>query len=123
MCARLVAVAARFAGDRDVRFAAHQELGEDDFARLGVTRAQCEARLRFRDQGGRVHGGALAVNRFVRDAAPRGWRGVPARILAAVFTWLPPLLLLEALAYEVVARSRGCSAPAAPGPPDLGSPC
>lgn len=115
MCGRLVAAAARFAGDRGIRFAAYQELGPDDFARLGVTRAQCEARLRFRDARGRVHGGALAVNRFVRDAAPAGWRGVPARFLAAAFTWVPPLLFLEVIAYEVVARNRGCAAPPAPG--------
>ena len=118
MCGRLVAAAARFAGDRRIRFAAYQELDPDDFARLGVTRAQCEARLRFRDARGRVHGGALAVNRFVWDAAPAGWRGVPARALAVAFTLLPPLLLLEVIAYEVVARNRGCSVR-----PDSGAGC
>lgn len=113
MCTRLVTAAARFAGDREIGFAAYQELDPADFDRLGVTRSRCEARLRFRSLRGRWRGGALAVNAFVWAAAPRGWRGLPARTLAAAFTLLPPLLLLEMLAYEVVARNRGCSAPAA----------
>lgn len=73
-----------------------------------MTRADCEARLRFRDRRGRVHGGAFAVNRFVFFAAPPGLRGLPARVLVAALYLLPPLLLLEMLAYELVARNRAC---------------
>ena len=76
--------------------------------RLGVSRAACEKRVRFRDARGRFHGGAFAVNRFVLHAAPPGWKGLPARCLAVAFYALPPLLLAELAAYEIVARNRHC---------------
>ena len=75
---------------------------------LGVSRAACESRVRFRAVRGRWHGGAFAVNRFVLHAAPDGWRGVPARALALLAYAFPPLLLAELLAYEIVARNRHC---------------
>ncbi len=102
--------AARFAGDREVRYLAYQTLPDEDFARLGVTRAECEARLRFRNRRGRWFGGAFAVNRFLWFAAPPGLRGAPARTLVLAFYLLPPLLLLEVIGYALVARNRGCDA-------------
>lgn len=75
---------------------------------LGVSRAACERRVRFRDTRGVFHGGAFAVNRFVLHAAPPGWKGFPARFLVVAVCVLPPLLLAELAAYEIVARNRHC---------------
>ena len=75
---------------------------------LGISRAACQRRLRYRDARGRVHGGAFAVNRFLFHAAPPGVRGLPVRLLVLVAWMFPPLLLVELLAYEVVARNRNC---------------
>ncbi len=75
---------------------------------LGVSRAACEKRVRFRDARGRFHGGAFAVNRFILHAAPPGWTGLPARFLVMAAYVLPPLLLAELAAYEIVARNRNC---------------
>jgi hypothetical protein len=77
--------------------------------RLGISRAACERRVRFRNARGKFHGGAFAVNRFVFHAAPDGWKGLPARALVVAAYVLPPLLFLELAAYEVVARNRNCS--------------
>lgn len=81
---------------------------DEKLARLGISRTACERRLRFRDAQGRFHGGAFAVNRFLLHAAPAGLQGVPARTLAILFYALPPLLLAELIAYEIVARNRSC---------------
>ena len=89
-----------------MRFSAFQELSDDDLAALGVSRAACSRRVRFRDARGRFHGGAFAVNRFVLGSAPRGWRGLPIRALVILAYAFPPLLLVELLAYEIVARNR-----------------
>jgi len=75
---------------------------------LGVSRAACEKRVRFRDSRGRFHGGAFAVNRFILHAAPPGSAGLPARLLVVAAYVLPPLLLAELAAYEIVARNRNC---------------
>jgi len=48
------------------------------------------------------------VNRFVLHAAPSGWTGLPARFLVIAAYVLPPLLLAELAAYEIVARNRHC---------------
>lgn len=64
--------------------------------------------MRFRNARGRFHGGAFAVNRFVFHAAPAGWKGLPARALVVAAYALPPLLLAELAAYEIVARNRNC---------------
>ena len=79
-----------------------------ELGRLGISRAACERRLRFRDARGRFHGGAFAVNRFLLHAAPPGLRGAPSRALAILCYAFPPLLLAELVAYEIVARNRGC---------------
>jgi len=76
--------------------------------RLGVSRAACEKRVRFRDPRGKFHGGAFAVNRFVFHAAPPGPRGLPARTLVVAAYAFPPLLIAELAAYEIVARNRHC---------------
>ncbi len=75
---------------------------------LSVSRSACEKRVRFRDVRGRFHGGAFAVNRFILHAAPPGWKGLPARFLVVAAYVLPPLLLAELAAYEIVARNRNC---------------
>ncbi|MDE2881356.1 MAG: hypothetical protein OXU35_10215 [Acidobacteriota bacterium] len=41
-------------------------------------------------------------------AAPPGWTGLPARFLVMAAYVLPPLLLAELAAYEIVARNRHC---------------
>lgn len=64
--------------------------------------------MRFRDARGKLHGGAFAVNRFVLHAAPPGRRGLPARTLVVAAYVLPPLLIAEIAAYELVARNRHC---------------
>ncbi len=88
------------------RFAAFQELTPAELRTLGLSREDCARSLRFRDAGGRVHGGAFAVNRFVLAAAPGNWRGALIRIAVAMFYVLPPLLLVEIAAYEAFARNR-----------------
>ncbi len=112
-CNRAVRTAARLDGSGRVRFAAFQECADAELAALGLSRADCERRLRFAIPGGRVWGGALAVNRFLLAARPGGVGGWLLRAGAILAFAVPPLLALEALAYEVVARNR--SRECAPG--------
>ena len=106
VCSRLAGLAARFAGDRVGGFAAFAELSDAELADLGLSRADCFRRLRFRDARARVHGGAFAVNRFLLAAAPPGWRGMPVRLAVWLLYLLPPLLLLEVVGYEIFGRYR-----------------
>ena len=105
ICTRLAVLAARFAEDR-ARIRAFQEVPEAELRRLGLSRKDCARRLRFREEGGRISGGAFAVNRFLLAAAPPGWRGSPVRTAVRLVVGFPPLLLLEIAAYELVARNR-----------------
>ena len=107
ICTRLAVLAARFAEDRVDRVTAFQELPAAYLRRLGLSREACARRLRFREAGGRVHGGAFAVNRFLLAGAPPGWRGVLVRGAVWVVVVFVPLLLLEIALYELVARNRG----------------
>lgn len=106
VCTRLAGYAARFASGREIAFAAFQEIPAAGLAAMGLSRADCERRLRFRAASGRVFGGVFAVNRFLLAAAPPGFGGIAARALVLVCYALPPLLALEWAAYELFARNR-----------------
>lgn len=108
ICSRLAGYAARFASRREpeIAFAAFQEIPAADLAAMGLSRADCERRLRFRAASGRVFGGVFAVNRFFLAAAPPGPGGAAVRALVLVSYALPPLLALEWAAYELFARHR-----------------
>lgn len=106
VCSRLARYAARFASRREMAFAAFQEVPAAELAAMGLSRADCERRLQFRNASGRVFGGVFAVNRFLLAAAPPGLGGAAVRGLVLVGYALPPLLLLEWAAYELFARNR-----------------
>lgn len=99
VCARLVETARRM--DRAARFifAPHQALPDNDLARYGLSRANCESALQVITRHRRVYAGALAVNYFL-------WQRWPWRLLLLVVYGLPILLLLEMLGYRLFAANR-----------------
>jgi len=106
LCNRAVRLAARLDEKQRIRFSAYQELGAEELRDFGLTREDCARRLRFVLPGGQVSSGALAVNRFLLVAAPGGPGGWLLRAAAILAFALPPLLLVELLVYEIVARNR-----------------
>lgn len=106
VCSRLARYAARFASGRGIAFAAFQEIPPAELVAIGLSRADCERRLRFRAASGRVFGGVFAVNRFLLAAAPSGPGGFGVRLAVLLCYALPPLLLLEWAGYELFARNR-----------------
>ena len=81
------------------RIEPYQSFGAEELAALGLDEAQCAQYLRVVDARGRVHSGALAVNRFLWDVAP--WS-----VLVGLLYVFPALLLAEVAVYELVARNR-----------------
>ncbi len=105
-CTRAVRLAVRLDQGSRVRFRPFQELPPPELRSLGLSPEDCERRLRFVVPGGRTWGGALAVNRFLLCVNPGGFGGWLLRAAALLVFLLPPLLLFEVLAYEMVARNR-----------------
>ncbi len=105
-CNRAVRLATRLDAASRIRFRSFQETPASELRAFGLTPEDCERRLRFVVPGGRVWSGALAVNRFLLSAAPGGFGGWLLRAAALLAFALPPLLLLEMLAYEAIARNR-----------------
>lgn len=73
---------------------------EADLGALGLTQAECEERLQWVADDGRVSSGHEAVARLLLHSAPL-WR-VPGALLL-----VPPLSWFAAWLYEVVASHRG----------------
>ena len=76
-----------------------QDLGGDGLAALGLTVEQAQTEVWWVDPRGRRSGGHRAVAKSLRAA--RGWK----RAAGILIDW-PPLSLLAAGAYPVVARHR-----------------
>ena len=87
--------------DRRGRFviAPFQVVSDEELREWGIDRGSCGRRLRVASAGGRVYSGAFGVNYFL-------WKQPWWRILPTLIYALPPLLLLELLGYELVARNR-----------------
>ena len=68
-------------------------------APFGIDHEDCNRSVQMILPTGQVRRGAFAVNRFL-------WAYWPYKALVAVLYLVPPLLLLESLAYFVVARNR-----------------
>jgi predicted DCC family thiol-disulfide oxidoreductase YuxK len=77
----------------------YQRVPEHEMQPYGVSHADCARRLQVISRGGKAHRGAFAVNYFFVHYFP--WK-----LMVVLLYVLPPLLLLELLTYEVVARNR-----------------
>lgn len=87
--------------DRGGRFQVRgsHTLSELELEALGLTRARCNDALQLVTAAGRRRSGAHAVNAFLWTT------GGPGRFVVLLYL-LPPLLLLEWVAYALVARNR-----------------
>ena len=77
----------------------YQRVPEPEMQRYGISYADCARRLRVITRAGKVRSGAFAVNHFFIHYFP--WR-----LLVILLYVVPPLLLLEMLTYELVAKNR-----------------
>lgn len=77
----------------------YQRVPEREMQPYGVNHADCARRLQVISRRGKAHRGAFAVNYFFVHYFP--WK-----LLVVLLYVLPPLLLLELLTYEIVARNR-----------------
>lgn len=66
---------------------------------MGLDYESCTVELKVVAGNGRVWGGAFAVNHFL-------WQHPPLSIIPLLVVVLFPLLLLEIVAYKLVARNR-----------------
>src|SRR5262245_58760143 len=77
----------------------YQRMPEPEMQPFGLGHIDCSRRLQVITQQGKVHSGAFAVNYFFVHYFP--WN------LLVVFLYVVlPLLLLEMITYELVARNR-----------------
>ncbi|KXK55305.1 MAG: DUF393 domain-containing protein [Chlorobi bacterium] len=72
---------------------------EEELKKYGITYDDCDKRLYVITKSGKVFGGAFGVNWFLLTSPP--WT-----LLALPFILLPPLLLLQVIAYKLVAINR-----------------
>ncbi|MBL7988734.1 MAG: DUF393 domain-containing protein [Chlorobi bacterium] len=72
---------------------------EEALKQYGISYEDCAKRLYVITKSGKHYGGAFGVNWFLLSLPP--WT-----LLALPFILLPPLLLLEILAYKLVAVNR-----------------
>lgn len=72
---------------------------EEQLADVGLTYEACTVKLKVVAPGGRVWGGAFAVNHFL-------WKHPPLSVIPVIVAVLFPLLLVEVVLYKVVARNR-----------------
>ena len=77
----------------------YQRVPEPEIQRFGTSHADCARRLQVITRRGTVHSGAFAVNYFFVHYFP--WK-----LLVVLLYVVPPLLLLEMITYELVARNR-----------------
>ena len=77
----------------------YQRVSELEVKRFGISYVDCARRLQVITRDGKVRSGAFAVNHFFAHY-------VPWNLLVILLYLVPPLLLLEILGYELVARNR-----------------
>jgi predicted DCC family thiol-disulfide oxidoreductase YuxK len=77
----------------------YQRVPEPEIQTYGISYADCARRLQAITREGKVRSGPFAVNHFLVHYFP--WR-----LLVILLYAVPPLLLLEMLTYELVARNR-----------------
>ncbi len=116
LCNFSAAQAMRMEVRRRWRIIPFQDLSDAELQALGVTRTQCARRLHAVSRSGRAYRGAFAVNFFL-------WQHPLWRLLVVLCYAVPLLLVLEIIAYAVIARYRhrlsrwlglaACRAPAA----------
>ena len=77
----------------------YQRVPEPEIQQFGLSHGDCARRLRVITRHGTVHSGAFAVNYFFIHYFP--WN-----VLVVLLYVVTPLLLLEIITYELVARNR-----------------
>jgi predicted DCC family thiol-disulfide oxidoreductase YuxK len=77
----------------------YQRVPELELQPYGISYADCARRLQVITRKGKVRSGAFAVNHFFIHYFP--WS-----LLVILLYVVPPLLLLEILTYELVAKNR-----------------
>ena len=77
----------------------YQRVAESEIQTFGINHADCARRLQLITRQGKVHSGAFAVNNFLVHYFP--WK-----LLVLLLYVVPPLLFLEIIGYELVAKNR-----------------
>ena len=99
VCTWFADLAMRMDVERHFFVEPYQRVPEAEIQRFGVSHADCARRLKVITRRGRVRSGAFAVNHFFLHYFP--WN-----LLVWLLVVVPPLLLLEMITYELVARNR-----------------
>ena len=77
----------------------YQRVAESEIQAFGIRHADCARRLQLITRRGKVHSGAFAVNNFLVHYFP--WK-----LFVLLLYVVPPLLFLEIIGYELVAKNR-----------------
>lgn len=99
ICTWFADIAMRMDRRRHFYIEPYQRVPEPEIRPFGINHADCGRKLRVISQKGTLRSGAFAVNYFFSHYYP--WR-----LLVALLYLAPPLLLVEMLVYELVARNR-----------------
>lgn len=99
ICTWLADLAMRMDVQRFFYIEPYQSVEESEIEPFGIDHAHCAQRLQLITRQGKVHSGAFAVNNFLVHYFP--WK-----LLVLLLYVAPPLLFLEIIGYEIVARNR-----------------
>jgi predicted DCC family thiol-disulfide oxidoreductase YuxK len=99
ICTWLADLAMRMDVQRFFYIEPYQSVEESEIEPFGIDHADCAQRLQLITRQGKVHSGAFAVNNFLVQYF--AWK-----LLVLLLYVVPPLLFLEIIGYEIVARNR-----------------
>ncbi len=92
-------IARRMDGGKHFVIEPYQAFDESELLRFRISYGQCTKKLQVITRKGTVHQGAFGVNYFL-------WKQFPWTLLVFVIYALPLLLLIELIAYRLIADNR-----------------
>jgi predicted DCC family thiol-disulfide oxidoreductase YuxK len=99
VCSRLAGLLEKMDASHDFIIKPYRSFTEDELRRHRLSYEKCSKRAYAVGRGGRVYGGAFALNYFFLKRFP--WS-----LLVILIYGLPPLLVAELIGYYLVARNR-----------------
>ena len=99
LCHAAARLAERLDRTRGFSILPYQHFSNNELQQRGASAQQCARRVHVLTARGKIFTGAFAVNYFL-------WQYYPWKIFVALLYVLPPLLALEIIGYELIARNR-----------------
>lgn len=77
----------------------YQNFSESELMKFGITVEHCNRKIQIISKVGKVYQGALGLNYFL-------WKFFPWKLLILIIYLVPLFLLLEIIAYRLIAKNR-----------------